>query len=424
MQTPDHNTINRFRSCYFEEILEDIFGSLLDFLQEHGYIKFETYYVDGTKLEANANRFSYVWKKNTLRHKEQLKQRVKEILKEIERINDEEEKAYGGNSLEELGRGNNIDSEKIKEAVRDLNEKIAGKEKGKIKRKVESGVRKLAKEAEKLAMYEKQEDILGNRNSYSKTDPDATFIQMKEGELKPGYNPQISTENQFIVNYSVSQNAADTAGFKEHIEKIDKRGEKYIPENYVGDAGYGSEENYGQLEALGIESYLKYNTFQQDIKGNSGDPFHRDNLVYDKDEDYFVCPAGRKLVYKRDDVQVTDTGYKSKVKVYQSVSCDGCPYRENCRKPTGNRTIYLRPQLEKYKKQTRDNLISNKGVSFRKSRGPEVESFFGDLKMNQGYRRFRLRGKSKVQLELGYLCIAYNLRKVCRYSSNHGRKCA
>jgi transposase len=418
MQTPDHNTINRFRSFYFKDILDEVFSELLDFLHEQGYIKFETYFVDGTKIEADANKYSYVWKKNTQRYKEQLKKKVGELLGEIDQLNAEEDKLYGEKSLSVLGKENKINSQLLKEVVETLNKNLENKE-GKKRRKAVSGkVKKLGEAAEKLENYEKQEDILGQRNSYSKTDPDATFMRMKNDELKPGYNPQVSTENQFVVNYSVSQNASDTAAFDAHVEKIEERGEKYLPENYVGDAAYGSEENYNKLEELEINNYLKYNSFNADIKGSNKNPFHKDNMEYDKEKDCFICPAGRELIYKGDDIQVTDRNYQSHVRIYESVSCEGCPLKEKCTKAKGNRTIQLRPQLETYKIQARDNLQSAKGIEFRIKRGPEIETFFGDLKMNQGYRRFRLRGKEKAHLELGWLCITYDLRKLHRIEQN------
>lgn len=424
MLTPDHNTINRFRSFYFKGILDDIFCELLDFLHAHQYIKFETYFVDGTKMAADANKYSYVWKKNVDRYKGQLKERVKKVLQEIDRVNAEEDRVYGEDSLEELGKGNSIDSEELKKVVEGLNKKLEDKEQSQKKRMLASRVKKLEKEADKLKQYEQQEELLGERNSYSKTDPDATFMRMKNDELLPGYNPQVSTENQFVVHYTVSQNAADAAAFPEHLEKIQERGEDYIPENFVGDAGYGSEENYHSLEELEITNYLKYSSFHIDTQGGNKNPFHKDNMPYNPENDCFTCPAGRQLLYTHDEVRVSDRGYPSKVRIYESVSCEGCPLKEKCTKAKGNRTIQVRPQLEVYKKQARDNLQSEKGLEFRKKRGPEVETFFGDLKMNQGYRKFRLRGTEKVTLELGYLCIAYNLRKLHAIDVQKTKICA
>lgn len=412
MQTPDHNTINRFRSYYFQSIIDDVFTDLLDYLSEQGYIRFETYFVDGTKLEADANKYSYVWKKNTIRYKTNLKAKVQELLREINELNADEDIKYGDQSLEELGDNTDIDSEELKSVVSELNSKLEQQAPAKTQRSTKSRVKKLSKAAEKLEKYEEQENILGKRNSYSKTDTDAMFMRMKDDELRAGYNSQVSSEDQFVVNYTVSQNAADTAAFPDHLTKIRERGEKYIPGNYVGDAGYGSEENYDSLERERIANYLKYNSFHIENKQKQKNPFHKDNMLYNTEGDFFVCPAGRKLLYRYDDETTTDNGYTSQVRVYECVSCEGCSLKEKCTKTKGNRRILVRPKLETYKGQARDNLRSEKGVELRKKRGPEIETFFGDLKMNQGYKRFRLRGKNKVNTELGWLCITYNLRKL------------
>jgi len=412
-QTPDHNTINRFRSFYFKDILEEVFVELLDFLHVNGYIKFETYFVDGTKIEANANKYSYVWRKNTERYKKQLGEKVKQVLKEIEEINAKEDQFYGDKSLEELGRNNNINSEKIKKAADTLNKKLKDKGNSKTKKSLVSRVKKLKRASDKLSEYEKQLKTLHKRNSYSKTDTDATFMRMKNNdELRAGYNFQVSSENQFVVNYSVSQEAADTSAFPQHLKKIEQRGKKYIPKNYVGDAGYGSEENYYYLEKIKSKSYLKYNTFSSELKLNTKDIFSKDNMQYDEEHDCFICPADKKIKYVKDTITTTGRGFKSKTKVYECNDCHGCQYIERCNKSKDEKIIKIRPQLEKYKQQAKNNLMSKKGVKLQKKRGPEIESFFGDLKMNQGYRMLRLRGLIKAQLELGYHSIAYNLRKL------------
>lgn len=412
-QAPDHNTINRFRGFYFREILEEVFAELLDFLHANGYIRFDTYFVDGTKIEADAGKYSHVWRKNTERYKNQLGEKVKQILKEIEEINAEEDHVYGDKSLEELGKDNNISSKKIKQAAESLDKRLKDKKNSKTKKSLFSRVKKLEKASEKLSDYEKQQKTLNKRNSYSKTDTDATFMRMKNNnELRPGYNLQVSSENQFVVNYTVSQAPADTSAFPEHLEKLQERGKKYIPKNYVGDAGYGSEENYYYLKNIKSKSYLKYNTFNSELKLNTKDIFSKDNMQYDKEQDCFICPAGKTIKYIRDGITITGRGYKSKTKIYECYDCHGCQFVEKCNKSKNIKVIKIRPQLEKYKQQTKSNLTSKKGVKLRKKRGPEIETFFGDLKMNQGYRRMRLRGLIKAQIELGYHCIVYNLRKL------------
>lgn len=261
--------------------------------------------------------------------------------------------------------------------------------------------------------YEQQESLLGERNSYSKTDPDATFIRMDGNQLKPAYNVIISTEDQFITNYTVSQNAADSVGFVEHVEKIKKRGDKYLPKKYVGDSGFGNEENYEKLDELAIASYLKFNNFHyEQTRAFQENPFLKEHFLYDPQQDYYLCPQGRRLVLKGETTITTKTGYKSQVKIYQCVGCDGCPFKDKCCRSQSNRTIEVREKLEKYKDQARDNLTSEAGIQLRKQRNVDVEPVFGDWKYNQGYRRLRLRGEDKVIVEIGWLSVSHNICKI------------
>ena len=410
---PSFSTINRFRSNYFKGVLEDVFSEVLDFLHEQGLIHFETYFVDGTKIEANANKFTYVWKKNTARHKDAVKERVRELFKEIEQINNEEDERYGDADLEERGIGKTISSEEIKVVAAGINEQLKSGRPQKTKQKLQRLTRHLEKESENLAKYEQQEDLLGERNSYSKTDPDATFIQMDGGQIKPAYNVQISTENQFVTNYTVSQNAADSVGFVEHVDKIKERGDKYLPKNYSGDSGFGNEENYEKLEKLGINNYLKFNNFHHEqTQAFQQNPFLKEHFQYNPEQDYYICPKGQKLLLTEHKTIKTKTGYKSEVKSYQCEDCNGCEFKEKCTRSPQNRTIEVREKLEKFKNQARSNLTSETGIALRKQRNIDVEPVFGDWKHNQGYRRVRLRGKKKVLIDIGWLSLSHNLRKL------------
>lgn len=412
-QTPDHNTINRYRSVYFADIMEDIFTTILDYLHENGYVRFETFFVDGTKLEADAGKYTYVWRKNIERYKEQLRESVKQLLEEIKQINQQEDNQYGENSLEELGNNKEINGEKLKSVVQELNKELEEKAEKKNKDAIKKRINLLEKKTEKLQQYEEQEKILGSRNSYSKTDKDATMMRMKgTEELRPGYNQQISTEGQFIVNYSVHPNSSDTATFVSHLGKIIKRGKKYLPKNYVGDAAYGSEENYHALAELEIENFLKYNTFYRETTGKNNDPFHKDNMEYDTENDLFICPSGKQIMYDHPEEHTTENGYRTQVKIYKCKDCNGCRFKEKCTKSEQGRSIQVRVNLEAHKIKARENLLSEKGIKLRIQRGWDVETVFADQKHNQEYERVRLRGSEKAELELGWLSISHNLRKV------------
>ena len=413
MQRPNFNTINRFRSEYFRGILEFVFTELLDFLLAKGYISFRDFFVDGTKLEADAGRYTHVWKKNTQRYKSAVQQRVKDLFEEIDRLNAAEDLKYGDGDLPERGEDIEFCSDEIRATAQQLSDKLTEVQDKKHRRKLKSKINKLQQEADKLDKYEHQEAILGQRNSYSKTDPDATFMRLKDNRLRAAYNAQISTEHQFITNYSISQNASDSTTFKDHFEKLKRRGENYIPENYMGDSAYGNEENYRLLEENKVGNYLKYNTFHLEQKKNrKRSPFHRDNFVYNASDDSFQCPFGKRLFYRETIERKTKTGFITHVRVYECEDCSGCPHKSQCTKAEGNRTLYYNPTLERYRAQARDNLNSDYGIALRKRRGIEVETAFGDLKHNRWFRRFHLRGLEKVEHELGLFCIAYNLRKI------------
>ena len=416
-ETPDHNTINRFRSNYFIDVMEDVFTHVLDFLRENNYVKFETFFVDGTKLEANAGKHTYVWKKNVARFKDQLREKVKQLFKEIKEINQQEDLQYAQNSLPELGNESEIDSKKLKTIVEELNQDLRQKAVRELKKKttrtIQSRINKIKKKAEQLQGYEEQEKTLDKRNSFSKTDTDATMMRMKgTDELRPGYNQQISTAGQYIVNYSVHSNASDTPTFGVHLQKIINRGAQYLPKNYCGDAAYGSEENYETLAALGIESYLKYNTFHQEITGKDKSPFQKGNMKYDAENDLFICPNGKLITYDHQEEHITENGYKTQVKVYTCKDCEGCPLRDKCTKSKNGRSIQIRENLDKLKAKARDSLQTEKGRALQRQRGWDVETVFADQKHNQQYTRIRLRGREKAEMELGYLSISHNLRKV------------
>ncbi|MBP1961176.1 hypothetical protein J2Z65_000370 [Paenibacillus aceris] len=172
----------------------------------------------------------------------------------------QEERTHGGQDLHELGESSQITSDKLEKAVKQLEERLLENPKEKFLKKA---VRALREDLlPRLQKYEAHEDILGTRNSYSKTDHDAKFMRMKEdhmqnGHLKPGYNMQIGTENQFILGYSVHQMPTDTRCLIPHLEKVKSQLSK-LPSSVIADAGYGGEENYDYLEQNEIDAIVKY----------------------------------------------------------------------------------------------------------------------------------------------------------------------
>ena len=365
-------------------------------------------------MHADANKNSYVWKKNTERYKKGVQVRVGEMFREIERINKEEDLKYGNKDLEEMGEDSQISSEGIKEHVKKINKIIEDSPLEKSnQKKVERLINKIEKkELPKMQKYETQEKILEERNSYSKTDKDATFFRMKNQQLLPAYTVLAGTEKQYMLNYSLHQRASESDQLKEHIEKYHRYHKKY-PKLISGDSAFGSEENCEYLEGKEIENYLKYNTFHyESTKAYKENKFHKDHFKYEEKTDSYQCPNGKKMIFQEEVESQTSTGYKQTIRKYQCESCSRCPYAGDCKKGKGRRTIHINRKLDNYRSKMRENLTSEKGIELRRQRNVDVEPVFGDIKWNHGYARFRLRGKEKVNVEIGLLGIAHNLKKM------------
>ena len=407
---PDHNTLARFRSQRLKGKVKAIFGQVVEMLVEAGVVSLQECFVDGTKIEANANRYTFVWGRSIAYNKERIKEQLRELLAYADRVHASE----AGPSPEFP----EIDAQKVKETIDRINEALKDVE-------VDPKVKQKLKYAEKhwpqaLDRYAEQEAILGKRNSYSKTDPDATFMRMKEdhmrnGQLKPGYNVQASTENQFLTNYTVHPNPTDTKTLPEHVESFkDLHGK--APVALTADAGYGSEENYEYLAKEGVEAFVKFNKFDQE-RNKGIDPFSPEAWDYDPEKDSFFCPQGRELVHVGKSTKRTESGYEGVLDRYRSLSCAGCPVRDKCTKTDKDKEIEVSHKLRQHRQTARERLTSPEGIARRKQRCHDTETVFGQLKHNKGFRRFFLRGKAKVEVEFGILAIAHNLEKLARVAS-------
>lgn len=414
MQRPDHNTINRFRSEKLKGVLKEVFSQVVTLMAEQGLMDIKTIYVDGTKLEANANKYTFVWGKSVKRHKARIKTQLEELWSYAETIAKEE---LMDNSPTQYP---SLDAEKVKETIDQINEAIKDKKVDKkVKQKLNYAKRNWP---QNMSKYEEQEKILGDRNSYSKTDPDATFMRMKDdhmmnGQLKAGYNWQISTSNQYILNYDIYHNPTDTLTLPHHIEQY-KLLYGTNPEVIVADSGYGSEQNYEYLESEGIEGYVKYNYFhqQQKSKGkikpkNTFQPIH---LHYNEKEDLFICPIGQKMYKKYESTKQTKSGFQQKYSVYQAQNCQGCPLQGACHKSKGNRVIQINWNVKKHRAKAKEKLLSEQGVAHRSQRPVDVEAVFGNIKQNKKFTRFNLRGKDNVLIEAGLIALAHNLAKMAK----------
>lgn len=415
MSFVDHNTINRFRSDKLKDCFKEIFKQVVLLLASEGLITLKQIYTDGTKIEAQAGKYTFVWGKSIKNHKAKMLTQLEELWNYAQSVSNDDDPNNDPPEFKEINK------EVIQKTVKQIDDKLSGNKKASTKSK--NKLRYIKSNFEKnLEKYEQQEAILGERNSYSKTDPEATFMRMKEdhmknGQLKPGYNAQISTENQIIVNYTIHQNPTDTKTLKPHLENLKQTyGEETFQklEEITADAGYGSEENYDYLENQGITAYVKYNTFDKEQDKNyqkKHKPFSKENLHYNQEEDYYVCPMGQKMHNTHQSKRTTEAGYNQELSHYQAKNCEGCPLRGQCHKSKTNRSIERNHNLERHKEKVRRLLKSEKGIEKRKQRTADVEPVFAQLKHNNGFRRFSLKGLEKVELEFGLMAIAHNLRK-------------
>ena len=410
MSTPDHNTINRFRSDRLKEVLRQVFTQVVLLLSEEGLLNIKELYTDGTKIEANANRYTFVWGKAIKTSRERIQKQLEELWQYAQNIAAAELPDTDPSGFDK------IDAEKVEKTIEQINEALKDKPVSKtVKQKLNYAKNNWPANLKK---YEQQEKILGSeRNSYSKTDPDATFMRMKEdhmlnGQLKPAYNLQVSSNNQYIVNYSLHQTSADTTTLQEHTEIYKEQYDK-APELIVADAGYGSEENYQYLMDNHIENYVKYNWFDKDqcSTKHKKHPFTTDTLYYNKEKDYYVCPMGQHMQHISTHQTKTKTGFTQTTHRYQAANCNGCPLRSICHKAKGNRVIEVNHALNRYKQHVKENLNSEQGIHHRKKRPCDVEPVFASIKNNHYFKRFMLRSKPKTEIEAGLLALAHNLRK-------------
>ena len=407
MKTPDHNTINRFRSEKLSGILKEIFSQIVLLLAEEGIVSLkEAVYTDGTKIESAANKYTFVWGKSIKNSKDRIKTQLDDLWKYAQGIAADELKDITPSSFEQ------IDAEKIKETVAHIEKALEDKP---VSKKVKQKLTYAKKNwPANLERYDEQEQKLAGRNSYSKNDTDATFMRMKEdhmlnGQLKPAYNWQISTQDQFILNYSLHQTTNDYQTLASHLDQYEEL-YKQKPVAVVADAGYGSDENYSLLKEKEIEAYIKYNYFDQEQK-EGVKAFSNDTLHYNQQHNCLVCPMGQTMEHIGDRTRITATGYQQTISRYQAANCHGCPMRGVCHSGKGNRIAEVNHQLRKHKQEAKERLNTEQGIKYRKKRPVDVEPVFAQIKHNHGFRRFLLKGLTKTEVEIGLLSIAHNLRK-------------
>lgn len=406
MSKPDHNTINRFRSQRLKNSLETIFTHVVELMVGQGLVNLKQAFIDGTKIEANANKYTFVWGRSISKSKDRIALQLKELWAYTQQIAQEELNEPEPPDFDP------VDPEKIRETLAKIDQALkqspdASKE---IKQKVNYAKRNWSSKLEKYAQQEAQ---LGSRNSMSKTDVDATFMRMKEdhmlnGQLKPGYNIQLSTNDQFILCYSVHQQSNDYNTLPIHLNRFEKM-YGIVPDDVVTDAGYGSEENYSWLEDKGINAYVKYPYFDKE-QNNKINEFDASTLFYNQQQDCFYCPMGQPMTRQYSYKDMKENKY---VSTYQAKNCTTCPIKSVCYKSKlHHRTIRINHELIRHKNKARELLLSEKGEFLRKKRCTDVEPTFGNIKQNKKFKKFNLRGITKVEIEIGLIALAHNLKKL------------
>ena len=386
-------------------------------LAGRGLVTLDVEYIDGTKIESKANKYTFVWRKTVERNRAKLQDKIRVLLQQID---------------EAIAQDNATEQDKVEftpealtSIIAELKETLASqpepkcKEERKERRERNKQIKELEGHRDKLAEYDGRMEQIGTRNSMSKTDPDASFMRMKEdamnnGRTKPGYNLQISAENQFITDFALFPNPTDTLTLISFFNSFLNR-YGHLPSVAVADSGYGSEENYRFMDEAGMDAYVKYNRFHLEQRPRyKPDPFRYDSFYYNATEDYYVCPMGQHMTRIGTRHSKTASGYRSENARYRAQNCKGCPLRCLCYKAAGDRrTIEVNHRLNEYKRKARELLTSEEGLKHRGRRCIEPEAVFGQMKYNKAYRRFRHFGKDKVTMDFAFFAIAFNLMKMC-----------
>ena len=413
---PSHLTINRFRKDrLINGVMEDLFDQLVERLYDLNEIQFKNLFIDGTKIEANANRYSFVWLTSVTKNEAKLQLKIEKLLQEI-----------NGMYLTQYSFDPKAPLISLDACLLYLRGKVneqslefvygKGKRKTVLQRQVES----LEEYIEKQIRYIAYKETIGeHRSSCSKTDADATFMRMKEdhmknGQLKPGYNVQIGVEAEYIVHVGIFSVATDVTTLIPFLTSMEARfSRKY--ERIIADAGYESEENYVYLKRNNQKVFIKPTNYEQaktkKFKAQIG---KRENMRYDETNDYYVCSAERKLQPIEVKQRESKTGYRREVTIYEGENCTHCPLRSKCTqaKEGRNKRIEVSKNMIPLREESLQNIQSEEGIILRRNRSIQVEGAFGVLKEDYGFRKFLTRGKIHVMVEMLLLCFGYNVQKL------------
>jgi transposase len=409
---PSHGMINGFRKHLLGRAMERLCGELALFMEKCGEVRFEHVFIDGTMIEARANRHTAVWRKNLDRYENGQREKIAGIMQAINQSGGTQFAENEGPLLET--------AEKLRACINEKLENGCGEEAadaatadGAPSRGTLKEWRQILKESvKKLHKYQKQREIMGERNSYSKTDTDAVFMRMKDETLKAAYNVQIAVEGEYILGAGIFANPNDGTNLKAFLRRLQETLGKAVPK-ITADAGYESEENYAYLEEHQQEAYIKPKNYERMKTGAfRKDISKRENMAYDALLDEYTCANNRKLRVAGTETQTSKSGYESEVTMYECESCEGCAFRERCTASKTNRRLGVSKKLLACRAQSLERITSAEGTLLRVNRSIQVEGAFGVTKEDRHFRRFLTRGKTGASCELFLLCFGYNVNKL------------
>ena len=419
-KVPDHSTFARFRSLHFAPCATRILSEVSNFLYDIGEISGEAIFIDGTKIEASSNKYTFVWKGAVTKNLKKLLIKIADFVSECNEL-------YGI----KVGYRNIIKLKDIKKLRKKLykikkSENIefvhgCGKRKTALQRSIET----LEKYCNKLKEYTKKIHTCGERNSYSRTDEDATFMRMKEdsmknGQLKPAYNLQHGVDSEYITWLTIGPQPTDTTTLIPFLKSMEENlNFKYL--KIVADSGYESEENYSFIEKNNQLSFIKPANYEiSKTRKYQNDISKQENMNYNYDGDYYICRNNKKLYTQNIITRKSRTGYKSRKTIYACADCSQCPYKKdcikghNCKTPLEKRTkkIEISKKFNRQRKEDLKRITSDEGCILRMNRSIQAEGSFAQLKQDMGFRRFLSRGKENVLAESILLAIAHNINKL------------
>lgn len=417
---PDHATIARFISLHFSKCSKRTLAEVTAKLYQLGEISGKSIFIDGTKLESAANKYTFVWKKAVTRNQAKLSSKISVLVEECEKLYGLKIVYNGQISLHTLKRlRKKLHKIKKEEAI----EFVHGT--GQRKTALQKSMESLGSYIDKLKEYTKKIHICGDRNSYSKTDPDATFMRMKEdammnGQLKPAYNLQHGVDSEYVTWLDISPRPTDTRTLIPFLKDM----ERHLPFKYqdiVADAGYESEENYLFIQNNGQTAYIKPANYEvSKTRKYKHDISRMENMVYDEDSDCYYCKNKKALTVQYERKEKTASGYHRTVTVYKCDGCTGCPYKtgcikgNNCKTPMEERqkVLYVSKKMKQQRQKTLERITSEYGAQLRMNRSIQAEGSFANIKEDMEFRRYLYRGKENVTAQSIILAIGYNINKL------------